>query len=66
MPCSSDMLPTEGENRLEKEVNKLTDMLCRAGQSWMMHAEVPDDIKEWWRLHQQLDARRGKPWGRKL
>ena len=49
-------------NDLQAKVDKLTDMLCRVmdrvEDADMFDKIAPMDVREWWRLHRQVDVRR--------
>lgn len=46
----------------QKELLKATQMLCLACKTMeSQNVEIPDKIKEWWKVHKYQDKTRGLP-----
>lgn len=49
-------------NRYRKELDKLTDLLCKAGKCYERGTPAPKELRDWWQKHKKEDAKRGEPW----
>ena len=46
----------------KKKLDKLTDLLCKAGRARKNKTNIPQADLTWWDDHYKLDAERGEPW----
>lgn len=69
MPCESGYTQeiAEQSGRMKKELDKVTDMLCRVLKQWEDQCSycsptgmADNDIKEWWAEHKKIDDKRVK------
>lgn len=59
MPCKDPDADVEYAREAAQEINKLTDMLCRALRMLEKRVKrLPDDISDWWKAHQANDLLR--------
>lgn len=48
--------------RLQKKVDVLTDLLCKAGRARVNKTAIPVAVLKWWDDHCEWDRKRGEPW----
>jgi len=44
------------------ELDKITDLLCKAGRAFKAGRRPPKDVLDWWDAHEKIDERRGRKW----
>ena len=64
MPCY-DPRSHEQDSHSRAELDRVTDLLCKAGRACYSGEPIPYDVLEWWKEHAKLDERRGEPWVKK-
>lgn len=47
---------------LEARIDRLTDLLCKAGRARKNKTEIPSDVLSWWEKHCEEDRQRGEMW----
>ncbi len=58
MPCIYEESPQEKlQAKTKKELDKLTAMLCEVCDL-LDDGKLPEDIRHWWRKHQEQDRKR--------
>lgn len=67
MPCydGRDRCDPDERNVYQLKIDRLTDLLCQAGRSYLNNEEVPRSVLHWWEQHRKIDEQRGKPWTKK-
>ena len=46
----------------KKELDRLTNLLCKAGRAHLNKKSVPMDVRLWWSVHRCADEARGEKW----
>jgi hypothetical protein len=56
MPCQSDYC---GEIEAERELNRVTNLLCKlCGECDKAKLQLPFDVEVWWKRHKKYDEQR--------
>ena len=48
--------------KYKKELDRLTDLLCKAGRARHNGIVPPVEVRKWWAEHRCQDAKRGEEW----
>lgn len=59
MPCYD---PRDDPINLSRDIDQLTDLLCKAGRAYVNNLPMPQEVLEWWREHRKDDEARGEKW----